>query len=40
MKLNLIFALIDLSIVVAYPFVFLAGKLRQLFKLTARRMNK
>jgi hypothetical protein len=33
MKLYLIFALIDLVIVVAYPFVFVAGKLRQLFKI-------
>lgn len=33
MKLYVIFALIDLAIVVAYPFVFVAGKLRQLFKL-------
>jgi hypothetical protein len=32
MKLYVIFALIDLAIVVAYPFVFVAGKLRQLFK--------
>ena len=40
MKLNLIFALIDITILVAYPFVFVAGKLRQLFKVTARRMNK
>jgi hypothetical protein len=40
MKLNLLFALIDLSILVAYPFVFVAGKLRQLFKGTARFVNK
>jgi hypothetical protein len=32
MKLNLIFVLIDIGILVAYPFVFLAGKLRQLLK--------
>jgi hypothetical protein len=32
MKLYVIFALIDVAIVVAYPFVFVAGKLRQLFK--------
>jgi hypothetical protein len=33
MKLYLIFALIDVVILVAYPFVFVAGKLRQLFKI-------
>lgn len=33
MKLNLIFALIDVFIIVAYPFVFVAGKLRQFLKL-------
>lgn len=33
MKLYVIFALIDLAIVVAYPFVFVAGKLHQLFKI-------
>ena len=32
MRLNLIFALIDMLIVLAYPFVFMAGKLRQLLK--------
>jgi hypothetical protein len=32
MKLSLIFALIDIMILVAYPFVFLAGKMRQLLK--------
>lgn len=32
MKLNIIFALIDILIVVAYPFVFLFGKVRQLLK--------
>ena len=33
MKLSLMFALIDVLIVVAYPFVFLVEKLRQLFKI-------
>ena len=33
MKLYLIFALIDIGILIAYPFVFVAGKLRQLFKI-------
>ncbi len=33
MKLSLIFALIDITILVAYPFVFLAGKMRQLWKI-------
>jgi hypothetical protein len=33
MKLYLIFALIDTVILVAYPFVFVVGKLRQLFKI-------
>ena len=33
MKLYLLFVLIDLAILVAYPFVFVAGKLRQLFKI-------
>jgi len=33
MKLYLIFALIDLATVVAYPFVLVAGKFRQLFKI-------
>jgi hypothetical protein len=33
MKLSLIFALIDITILVAYPFVFLAGKMRQLLKI-------
>ena len=32
MRLNLIFVLIDLLIVLAYPFVFIAGKLRQIPK--------
>jgi hypothetical protein len=32
MKLSLIFALIDIMILVAYPFVFLAGKMRQFLK--------
>ncbi len=32
MKLYLIFTLIDISILLAYPFVFVAGKLRQIFK--------
>jgi hypothetical protein len=30
MRLNLIFVLIDFLIILAYPFVFLFGKLRQL----------
>ena len=30
MKLNLIFILIDLMILMVYPFVFLWGKLRQI----------
>jgi hypothetical protein len=33
MKLNLIFVLIDLFILLAYPFVFVSGKVRQLFKI-------
>ena len=33
MKLSLIFALIDITILVAYPFVFLAGKMRQFLKI-------
>ena len=33
MKLNLIFVLIDVLIVLAYPFVFLFGKVRQLLKI-------
>ena len=33
MRLYLIFALIDVLIILAYPFVFLAGKLRQLLKI-------
>ncbi len=33
MKLNLIFVLIDFLIVLAYPFVFLFGKVRQLLKI-------
>ena len=32
MKLNLIFVLIDLMILVVYPFAFLAGKMRQILK--------
>lgn len=32
MKLNIIFALIDLLILLAYPFVFLFTKIRQLFR--------
>jgi len=31
MKLYIIFALIDLLIVLAYPFVFIASKLRRFF---------
>lgn len=33
MKLYLIFILIDLLILLAYPFVFVSGKLRQFFKI-------
>jgi len=33
MRLYLIFALIDVLIILAYPFVFIAGKLHQLFKI-------
>ncbi len=33
MKLYLIFGLIDLLIILAYPFVFIWGKVRQLFKI-------
>jgi hypothetical protein len=33
MKLNLIFVLIDVLILVAYPFVFVSGKVRQLLKI-------
>jgi hypothetical protein len=33
MRLNLIFVLIDVLIVLAYPFVYIAGKLRQLLKI-------
>jgi hypothetical protein len=33
MRLSLIFALIDVLIILAYPFVFLAAKLHQLFKI-------
>ncbi len=33
MKLYLIFALIDMVILMAYPLVFLDGKLRQFFKI-------
>jgi hypothetical protein len=32
MKLKLIFMLMELTILVVYPFAFLAGKLRQIFK--------
>jgi hypothetical protein len=31
MRLNLLMALMDLLIVLAYPFVYILGKLRQLF---------
>jgi hypothetical protein len=33
MRLNLIFVLIDVLIVLAYPFVYISGKLRQLLKI-------
>ena len=33
MRLNLIFVLIDLLIVLAYPFVFIVGKVRQFLKI-------
>jgi hypothetical protein len=33
MKLNLIFVLIDLLILLAYPFVFVSEKVRQLLKI-------
>jgi hypothetical protein len=33
MKLNLIFVLIDIFILLAYPFVFVSGKVRQLLKI-------
>ncbi len=32
MKLYVIFTLIDIAILLAYPFVFVAGKLRQILK--------
>ncbi len=32
MRLYLIFTLIDVLIILAYPFVFIAGKLRQLLQ--------
>ena len=32
MKLNFIFLLIDLTILVIYPFAFLSGKLRQILQ--------
>ena len=32
MKLNLLFTLIDILILIAYPFVFISGKVRQLLK--------
>jgi hypothetical protein len=32
MRLNLIFVLIDFLIILAYPFVFISGKVRQLLK--------
>jgi hypothetical protein len=32
MKLKVIFVLMELTILVVYPFAFLAGKLRQIFK--------
>ena len=40
MKLYVIFALIDFAILLAYPFLFVASKLRQLFKSTARFINR
>jgi hypothetical protein len=33
MKLYIIFALIDILIVLAYPFVFISGKMRQFLKI-------
>jgi hypothetical protein len=33
MKLHLIFVLIDLLILLAYPFVFISGKVRQFLKI-------
>lgn len=33
MKLHIIFILIDLLILLAYPFVFVSGKVRQLLKI-------
>lgn len=33
MKLYIIFALIDMLIILAYPFVFVSGKMRQLLKI-------
>jgi hypothetical protein len=33
MRLNVIFVLIDFLIVLAYPFVFLWGKLRQILRI-------
>ena len=33
MKLYILFGLIDLFILLAYPFVFVSGKVRQLFKI-------
>jgi len=33
MRLYLIFALIDVLIILAYPFVFIAGKLHQLLRI-------
>ena len=33
MKLYLIFALIDVLIILAYPFVFISSKVRQFFKI-------
>ena len=33
MQLNLFFVLFDLSIIVIYPFAFIAGKLRQIVKI-------
>jgi hypothetical protein len=32
MKLQVIFILIDIAILLAYPFVFVAGKMRQFLK--------
>lgn len=37
MKLNFFFLLMDLAILAAYPFVFLAGRLRQFSKFMERK---